>query len=89
MVDQREARQQWQNRVNNAQGHIFEDGIKEACRIYHSGGRAEVDKTPEPFRVCFTGAVLFLDYVHITDAAAAARNYIAEGFCATARERSA
>lgn len=45
------ARQQWQNRVNNAQGHIFEDGIKAACQVYHSSRRAEIDKTPEPFRV--------------------------------------
>lgn len=61
-----QARQQWQNRVNNAQGHIFEDGIKAACQVYQGSGRAKVDKTPEPFRVRFTGAVLFLDYVHTT-----------------------
>lgn len=189
-----QARQQWQNRVNNAQGHIFEDGIKAACRVYHDSGRAEVDKTPEPFRVTskgrdgtftgrftalaapdfqgtlqggrsivfeakyttadrmkravltdaqmealesharsgaaagvcagirdtcffvpwnlwrdmkehygrlyvtaadlepfrvrFTGAVLFLDYAHNADAAAVARNYIAPDFCAPAHERS-
>lgn len=46
-----QARQQWQNRVNNAQGHIFEDGIKAACQVYQGSGRAKVDKTPEPFRV--------------------------------------
>jgi len=46
-----QARQQWQNRVNNAQGHIFEDGIKAACQVYQGSGRATVDKTPEPFRV--------------------------------------
>ena len=46
-----QARQQWQNRVNNAQGHIFEDGIKAACEIYRNSRRAKVDKTPEPFRV--------------------------------------
>ena len=45
-----QARQQWQNRVNNAQGHIFEDGIKAACQVYQGSGRATVDKTPEPFR---------------------------------------
>ena len=45
-----QARQQWQNRVNNAQGHIFEDGIKAACEIYRNSRRAKVDKTPEPFR---------------------------------------
>ena len=42
---------QWQNRVNNAQGHFFEGAIQAACRFYHDHERAEIDKTPEPFRV--------------------------------------
>lgn len=46
-----QARQQWQNSVNNAQGHIFEANIKTACEIYSGSGRADVEKTPEPFRV--------------------------------------
>lgn len=46
-----QARTVMQNTVNNAQGHIFEDCIKAACTIYHDTGRAEIDKTPEPFRV--------------------------------------
>lgn len=50
-IDQQRARQQWQNKVNNAQGHIFEDYIKTACLIYHEQGLAEIDKTPEAFRV--------------------------------------
>ena len=51
MTDQQQARQQWQNRVNNAQGHFFEGAIMAACRFYHDHERAEIDKTPEPFRV--------------------------------------
>ena len=43
--------QQYQNTVNNAQGHFFEDSIKAACKVYGIRGRAEIDKTPEPFRV--------------------------------------
>ena len=36
---------------NNAQGHIFEDAVKQACEHYKQTGRADIDKTPEPFRV--------------------------------------
>lgn len=36
---------------NNAQGHIFEDSLKQACEYYKQTGRADIDKTPEPFRV--------------------------------------
>ena len=42
---------QYQNRVNNAQGHIFEGGILAACGAYERAGRAVIGKTPEPFRV--------------------------------------
>jgi penicillin-binding protein-related factor A (putative recombinase) len=48
---QRKTRQQYKNAVNNAQGHFFEGYIKAACIIYHNQGRAEIEKTPEPFRV--------------------------------------
>ena len=48
---QRAAAQQYQNAVNNAQGHSFEDYIKSACVLYSQQGRAEIEKTPEPFRV--------------------------------------
>lgn len=41
----------YQNAVNNAQGHFFEDAIKDGCAYYSARGRAEIDKTPEPFRV--------------------------------------
>lgn len=49
--DQKKARRQWQNSVNNAQGHHFEGYIKAACTHYNITERAEIDKTPEPFRV--------------------------------------
>ena len=52
---EKRASQRWQTQVNNAQGQIFEKGIKAACLIYHDSGRAEVDKTPEPFRVMNKG----------------------------------
>lgn len=50
-IDHRRALQQYQNKVNNAQGHFFEGYIKAACERYSTTGRAKVDKTPEPFRV--------------------------------------
>lgn len=50
-IDQRQARQQYQNKVNNAQGHFFEGYIKAACALYSDRERADIDKTPEPFRV--------------------------------------
>ena len=46
-----EAARRYQNTVNNAQGHFFEDAIKAGCAVYSARGRAEIDKTPEPFRV--------------------------------------
>ena len=41
----------YQNTVNNAQGHFFVVSIKAGCAYYSARGRAEIDKTPEPFRV--------------------------------------
>ena len=79
MIDNQRAALRYQNKVNNAQGHFFESAIKAACALYSDRERADVDKTPEPFRVLeksrdgkfkgrftarFNGAVLFLDYVH-------------------------
>lgn len=49
--NQKRIHQQWQNTVNNAQGHIFEDNIKSACVWYRERGRAKIKKTPEAFRV--------------------------------------
>lgn len=42
---------QWQNKMNNAKGNAFEKSILTACQIYRNQKRAEIDKTPEPFRV--------------------------------------
>ena len=49
--DQQKIRRQWQNTVNNAQGHAFESNIKAACQHYKAQRRARIDKIPEPFRV--------------------------------------
>ena len=46
-----EAVRRYKNAINNAQGHSFEGYIKAACALYAQQGRAEIDKTPEPFRV--------------------------------------
>lgn len=51
MIDQKKARQQYQNAVNNAQGQAFEGYIKAACEIYKTRKRADIEKTPEPFKV--------------------------------------
>lgn len=39
------------NRVNSAQGRIFEQQILMACQGYMNENRAFIEKTPEPFRV--------------------------------------
>lgn len=49
--NQQSAKQQYQNAANNAQGHLFESAIEAACNAYREDGRAEINKTPEPFRV--------------------------------------
>lgn len=41
----------YQNKVNNAQGHSFESIVMAGCQYYKLHNRAEIDKTPEPFRV--------------------------------------
>jgi recombination protein U len=51
MLDQQTARRILQNAANNAQGQAFEEHIKAACELYKTRERAEVDKTPEPFKV--------------------------------------
>lgn len=58
-IDQQRARQQYQNKVNNAQGHFFEGYIKAGCAFYVERERADIDKTPEPFRVLekFAGGI--------------------------------
>lgn len=39
------------NRFNNNLGHQLEDLILLGCKIYRQKGIADIDKTPEPFRV--------------------------------------
>lgn len=39
------------SRQNNAQGHCFENIIDAGCIYYRNRGVAEIEKTPEPFRV--------------------------------------
>jgi recombination protein U len=51
VIDNQRAALRYQNKVNNAQGHFFESAIKAACALYSDRERADVDKTPEPFRV--------------------------------------
>ena len=51
MIDQEAARRIYQNGMNNAQGRAFEECIKAACEEYRRRGRADIEKTPEPFRV--------------------------------------
>lgn len=40
----------YQGRINNAQGQLFEGRILAACEYYRQIGRADIHKTPEPFR---------------------------------------
>ena len=46
-IDKRRVPLQYQNKVNNAQGHAFEDLIKRGCTTYLMQDRAIIDKTPE------------------------------------------
>ncbi len=41
----------YQNKRNNAQGHFFEQVIELGCKRYAAEERANINKTPEPFRV--------------------------------------
>ena len=50
-IDENRLRQQYKNRVNNAQGQHFENEILAGCKMYERHGTATIDKTPEPFRV--------------------------------------
>lgn len=49
--DQQKELQRYKNKVSNAQGQYFEEGVKAACEIYRQRGAAYIQKTPEPFRV--------------------------------------
>lgn len=45
----------YQNRINNAQGHLIEGEVMRGCMYYKEQGFADIDKTPEPFRVIKKG----------------------------------
>jgi recombination protein U len=47
----KDPRRQYQNTANNAQGQAFEGYIKAGCEVYRGSGVADVEKTPEPFKV--------------------------------------
>ena len=57
-VDENKIRQQYKNRLNNAQGQHFEREILAGCRMYESHGIASIDKTPEPFKGPYTAVAL-------------------------------
>ncbi len=42
---------QWQGRVNRKNGELLEQYILEACGYYREMKIADIDKTPEPFKV--------------------------------------
>lgn len=50
-LSEEKIRQQYQNRLNNAQGQHFEREILAGCKMYERYGIAKIDKTPEPFKV--------------------------------------
>lgn len=50
-MDDKKLQQKYRNKVSNAQGQHFEAYIKAGCINYRNLGRAEIDKTPEPFKV--------------------------------------
>ena len=50
-VDEDKLKQQYKNRLNNAQGQHFEREILAGCKMYEHHGIATIDKTPEPFKV--------------------------------------
>lgn len=51
IINEEELKRKFQNKMNNAQGQHFEREIIAGCRIYRDKGIAEIDKTPEPYRV--------------------------------------
>ncbi|MCQ4936753.1 Holliday junction resolvase RecU [Anaerotignum propionicum] len=53
--NQQAAKRQHQNATNNAQGHLFESAILAGCNTYRENSRADINKTPEPFRVLSKG----------------------------------
>lgn len=50
-ISEDKLRQQYRNRLNNAQGQHFEREILAGCKMYERYEIACIDKTPEPFKV--------------------------------------
>lgn len=50
-AEKKDPRRQTQGYLNREVGETFEEYIKAACAYYRIRGFAEVDKTPEPFKV--------------------------------------
>lgn len=50
-INEEELKRKFQNKMNNAQGQHFEREIIAGCRTYRDKGIAEIEKTPEPYRV--------------------------------------
>ena len=50
-VDEDKLKQQYKNRLNNAQGQHFEREILAGCRMYESHGIATIDKTQKQLRL--------------------------------------
>ena len=50
-INEDKLRQQYRNRLNNAQGQHFENEILAGCKMYECYEIACIDKTPEPFKV--------------------------------------
>ncbi len=50
-IDENRLRQQYRNRLSNAQGQRFENEILTGCKMYERHNIAVIDKTPEPFKV--------------------------------------
>lgn len=48
---QKNSEMQWQGRVNRKNGEVLESYILEACCYYREQKIADIDKTPEPFKV--------------------------------------
>ncbi len=54
-IDEEKLVQQYKNRQSNARGQHFEKEILAGCKLYRERGIAQIDKTPEPFRVSKKG----------------------------------
>lgn len=58
-IDKRRAALQYQNKVNNAQGHFFEGAIKAVCALYSERERVLGDYSPGRFAWVLQNPVMF------------------------------